>query len=215
MKRIILPIGFICLVAAIFAMSVNADSTITIPIPEKAIEGKQVTLSLRIPPNTDPLTRKTAPKITSRSATYLWDANPSPKLASNDEAVLIFRKFNNKGWVKGNSAKGIINMSNMDKIYAIRVLDHIIDNVLDVAQAPNFIRAIRKINLESTDIDDLRRMVARFSKDLIMFGKNVKKVDKDLLMIQEQLKKGKSGVLKVIKVEGAGDGSTIIHLNVD
>ncbi len=215
MKRIVIPVIFFAFLAGAFALSVKADSTITVPVPEKVLEGKSVTLSLRIPPNTEPLTKEKPPKLVSRTSTIFWDSNPSPKLAVNDEIHVVFAKFNDKGWVKGHAARGILSMNLLDKYYAIRVLDHIVDNILDIAQASNLTRVVRKINLSATDIEDLRRMTARFSKELGMFGKNMKKVDKDLLMLQEQIKKAKTGILKVIKVEGMGDGSTIIHMNVD
>ncbi|HPW60035.1 MAG TPA: hypothetical protein PLK58_15405, partial [Candidatus Rifleibacterium sp.] len=70
-------------------------------------------------------------------------------------------------------------------------------------------------NLTTSDIEDLRRLIKRFEKDLIVFGTNTKKVDKDLLMLQEKFKTSRQGILKVLRVEGADDGATVIHLSVD
>ncbi|MBF0499486.1 MAG: hypothetical protein HQM09_05110 [Candidatus Riflebacteria bacterium] len=216
MKRILIPLFLFCISIVVFAFNVSADSTITIPMPERAAADKQVTISLRIPPNTEPLTGKEPrPKVVSRSSLIVWDANPSPKIPVNDELNAIFEKFAGKGWIKGNATLAIINNRPMDKITAIRVLQHLIANILEIAQSPDMVRTIRKSNLVASDIEDLRRMIARFSKELVAYCEPVKKVDKDLLMLQERFKTAKSGVLKVIKVEGAEDGGTVIHLTVD
>jgi hypothetical protein len=215
MKRHLFPLSVIGLAMMVAVLNVSADSTITIPVPDKAVSNKEITLSLRIPPNTEPLTQEKRKKLQSRSSTIVWNANPAPKLPIADELYVVFDKFHGKGWIKGHSAKSSLVTRPITRYTAIRILEHIIDNILDFAAAPNLTRVIRKSNLVSTDIDDLRRMGARYNKELLMYGKNMKKVDKDLLMLQEQLKKAKSGILRVIKVEGVHDGSTIIHLNVD
>ncbi len=103
----------------------------------------------------------------------------------------------------------------MDKYLAVRALQHLTNNVLEIAQAPNFGRVIKKCNLTTSDIEDLRRMIKRFERDLIRFGSNPLSLDKDLLMLQERFKKSRQGILKVLRVEGADDGSTLIHLTVD
>ncbi|MFZ2959271.1 MAG: hypothetical protein WA705_20485 [Candidatus Ozemobacteraceae bacterium] len=216
MKRVLVPVFSFCGLIAVFALTAHADSTITIPMPERAAADKQVTISLRIPPNTEPLTGKEPrPKVVSRSSLITWNSNPSPKIPLTDELNVIFEKFLDKGWIKGNATKAIVRCRPMDKITAVRVLQHIIGNVIEIAQSPDMVRTIRKSNLVASDIEDVRRMTARFSKELTVYGEQVKKVDKDLLMLQERFKTAKSGVLKVIKVEGVEDGGTIIHLTVD
>ena len=215
MKRLIPLFSLLIVLAGVFAYSVNADSTITVPVPEKAMQNKQVTLSLRIPPNTEALTQKPMPKLKSRSSLIVWDSNPTPKVPVNDESYEIISRFASKGWVKGKGPKHLATKRNLDRYYMIRVFEDIIANIIEVAQAPNIVRKIRTLNLQATDIEDLRRMLAKFQKDFYMFGINCKKVDQDLLMFQEKIKTAKTGVLKVIKVEGTADGSTIIHLNVD
>lgn len=216
MKRFLLSIGFLGLMGLICVLTVNADSTITIPVPEKAAIDRKVTLSLKIPPNTDPLiTKKGRNKLTSRSSLVMWDNNPSPKIPITDEIYPILDRFNEKGWVKGLSAQPILKQRPIPKLFGVRLLEKLIDLILDFAQSPNMVRSIRKSNLTATDIEDLRRMTNRFAKELSMSGKNVKRVDKDLLMLQEQIKKAKAGILQVIKVEGTDDGGTVIHLNVE
>jgi len=216
MKRyLVLAIFFAALVGS-FALTVNADSTITIPVPEKATRSKEVVLSLKIPPNTEAVvTKEPRPKLQSRSSLILWDSNPVPIIPVHDEFNVVLEKFNQKGWVKGHAAKTIITLKPMQKYHAVRVLQHILNNIIEIAQSPNMVRTIRKTNLVASDIEDLRRMVAKYNRELTMFGESVKKVDKDLLMLQERYKTAKSGVLKVIKVEGVEDGGTVIHLGVD
>ncbi|HNV70348.1 MAG TPA: hypothetical protein PKO06_11665 [Candidatus Ozemobacteraceae bacterium] len=215
MKRLVLLAGAIYGFAAMFAFSVNADSTLTIPIPDKSMSSKEVTLSLRIPPNTQPITQQARPKMVSRSALYSWDANPLPKVANTDELRDILLKFVDKGWLKGISSITYLKTKQLDKYISVSMLQKTIDAVLEIAQSPNMVRTIRKSNLLASDIEDLRRMMARYTSELKMFGTNVAKTDKDLLMLQEQYKTAKSGIMKVIKVEGMGDGSTVIHLNVE
>jgi hypothetical protein len=215
MKRLIPLFSFAIILAAVFAFSVNADSTITIPVPDKVAQDKKVTLSLRIPPNTEALTQKPMPKLKSRSSLIVWNNNPTPKVPVNDEVYEIMERFLSKGWIKGLGPRNLAKKRPLDRIYVIRVLEEVVNNVLEVAQAPNIIRKIRTLNLQATDVEDLRRMLAKYNKDFFMFGMNTKKVDQDLLMFQEKIKTAKTGVLKVIKVEGTADGSTIIHLNVD
>ena len=213
--RPIVPLGMMVALAGIFTYSVSADSTITIPVPQE-IRDKQVTLSLRIPPNTEPLTRdQSRPKLNSKKSMIVWNSNPSPKLADNDEAHTIFNTFLQKGWVKTQTSRGVVRMRPMDKYYAIRLVQHISESVIEIAQAPNFGQIVKKCNLTTSDIEDLRRLIKRFEKDLIVFGTNTKKVDNDLLMLQEKFKTSRQGILKVLRVEGADDGATVIHLSVD
>jgi hypothetical protein len=213
--RFLLLLGGIIIVAGFYSNHVSADSTISIPVPE-SIKDKQVTISLRIPPNTEPLNRKQQkPKLSSRKSLIVWESNPSPKIAANDEIHQIFATFNKKGWVKSQAARNVIRMRPMDKYFAVRSLQHLSNNVLEIAQAPNFGRVVKKCNLTVSDIEDLRRMIKRFEIDLVRFGSNPLKLDKDLLMLQERFKKSRQGILKVLRVEGADDGSTLIHLTVD
>ena len=213
--RLLLPFSLMVVLAGVFTYSVSADSTISIPVPEN-MRDKQVTISLRIPPNTEPLNRKMEkPKLASKRSMIFWESNPSPKIGNNDEIHPLFATVNKKGWVKSPAAHGALNLRPMDKYFAIRVLQHITDKVIEIAQAPNFARISKKCNLTVSDIEDLRRMVKRFDKDLIRFGSSPTKIDKDLLMIQERFKKSRQGILKVLRVEGADDGSTLIHLTVD
>ena len=215
-SRFLVPLSLLMLWAGMFAMTVQADSTITIPVPHDVERGKNVTLSLRIPPPTEPVTRKiTRPKLASRKSLIIWNSNPSPKMKKNDEFFRITQRFMRKGWVKSYSARTILNMRPLDVLHAIRALENINDCVIEVAQAPNFTRILRKINLTTSDIQDLRRLNKRFERDLRKFGHNTKLIDKDLLMLQERMKKARQGILKVIRVEGEGDGSTVIHLTVD
>lgn len=213
--RPIVPLGMMVALAGIFSYTVSADSTITIPVPQE-IRDKQVTLSLRIPPNTEPLTRdQSRPKLNSKKSMIVWNSNPSPKIADNDEIHTIFGTFLQKGWIKTQTSRGVARMRPMDKYYAVRLIQHISESVIEIAQAPNFGQIVKKCNLTTSDIEDLRRMIKRFEKDLIVFGTNTKKVDKDLLMLQERFKTSRQGILKVLRVEGADDGATVIHLSVD
>ncbi|HNX74282.1 MAG TPA: hypothetical protein PLM07_09965 [Candidatus Rifleibacterium sp.] len=213
--RTLVPFGMMVALAGVFTFSVKADSTITIPVPQE-IQDKQVTLSLRIPPNTEPLTRNQArPKLDSRRSMVVWNSNPSPKIADNDEIHTVFSTFLQKGWIKTQTSRGVARMRPLDKYYAVRLIQHISENVIEIAQAPNFGQVIKKCNLTTSDIEDLRRMIKRFEKDLVVFGTNTKKVDKDLLMLQERFKTSRQGILRVLRVEGADDGATVIHLSVD
>jgi len=213
--RTMVSLGAMVALAGVFTYSVKADSTITIPVPQE-MRDKQVTISLRIPPNTEPLTRDQArPKLNSKKSMIVWNSNPSPKLPDSDEAFTIFNTFLQKGWIKTATARGVARMRPMDKYYAVRLIQHISENVIEIAQAPNFGQVVKKCNLTTSDIEDLRRMIKRFEKDLVVFGSNTRKVDKDLLMLQEKFKTARQGILKVLRVEGAGDGATVIHLSVD
>jgi hypothetical protein len=201
--------------AGVFTFSVSADSTITIPVPED-IKDKQVTLSLRIPPNTEPLKRdQSKPALSSKRSLIIWNSNPSPKIPNNDELHAVFNNFLRKGWMKNHSSRTLARVRPMDRYYGIRLLQHVIENVVEIGLAPNFGQVIKTCNLTVSDIEDLRRMIKRFDKDLIMFGTNVTKTDKDLLMLQERFKKARQGILKVLRVEGGDDGDTIIHLSVE
>ncbi|MBF0409512.1 MAG: hypothetical protein HQM10_19385 [Candidatus Riflebacteria bacterium] len=214
-KKIVFPL--LCVVATVVLVwKVSADSTITIPVPEKSVSTKQVTLSFKIPPNYEPITQKTPkPRLSSKSSLILWDPNPNPKISKNDEFMAITQKFMKKGWVKGHAAQALLSAPPINKFHAVRIIQHIKDNILEIAQSPNMYRTIRKSNLTSSDIEDLRKMIMRFQTELVSYGENVKRIDKDLLMLQEQYKTAKSGVLKVIKVEGAEDGGTVVHLSVE
>lgn len=213
--RALVPFAMMMVLAGIFTFSVKADSTISIPMPQD-IQDKQVTISLRIPPNTEPLKRdQNKPKMTSKRSMIVWNSNPSPKLANNDEVHTIFSTFLKKGWVKSQTSRGVVRMRPMDKFYAVRLIQHISENVVEIGMAPNFGQVVKRCNLSTSDIEDLRRMIKRFEKDLITFGTNTKKVDKDLLVLQERFKKARQGILKVLRVEGGDDGGTVIHLSVD
>lgn len=213
--RALVPLGMMAIFAGIFTFSVKADSTISIPMPQD-IQDKQVTISLRIPPNTEPLKRdQSRPAMGSKRSMIVWNSNPSPKIDNNDEVHAVFTNFLKKGWVKTQTARGISRMRPMDKFYAVRLLQHISENVVEIGMAPNFGQVIKKCNLTTSDIEDLRRMIKRFEKEMITFGTNTKKVDKDLLVLQERFKKARQGILKVLRVEGGDDGGTVIHLSVD
>ncbi|EKD83485.1 MAG: hypothetical protein ACD_39C00643G0002, partial [uncultured bacterium] len=182
--RALVPLGIMAVLAGVFTYSVSADSTISIPMPED-IKDKQVTISLRIPPNTEPLKRdQTKPTMTSRRSLIIWNSNPSPKIAKNDEIHDVFKNFLRKGWIKNQTARNIVSMNPMDKYYAVRLLQHITDNVTEIGLAPNFGQVVKRCNLTVSDVEDLRRMIKRFEKDLILFGHNVTKIDKDLLTLQ-------------------------------
>ncbi|EKD83913.1 MAG: hypothetical protein ACD_39C00374G0002, partial [uncultured bacterium] len=133
----------------------------------------------------------------------------------NDELHAVFNNFLRKGWMKTQTARAAARMRPMDKYYAVRLLQHVIDNVTEIGVSPNFGQVVKRCNLTVSDIEDLRRMIKRFEKDLIMFGHNVTKVDKDLLTLQERFKQARQGILKVLRVEGGEDGGTVIHLSVD
>ena len=213
--RALVPLGIMAVLAGIFTFSVSADSTITIPVPEN-IKDKQVTLSLRIPPNTEPLKRdQTRPGLSSKRSLIIWNNNPSPKIANNDEVHSVFNNFLRKGWFKNHSSRTLVRVRPMDKYYAVRLLQHVIESVTEIGLAPNFGQVVKSCNLTVSDIEDLRRMIKRFEKDLIIFGTNVTKTDKDLLMLQERFKKSRQGILKILRVEGGEGGDTIIHLSVE
>ena len=203
------------LLAGIFAYTVNADSIISIPVPD-GHRDKQVTISLRIPPNTEPIERDTSkPKLESRKSLIIWNSNPSPKVDSNDELHAVNQVFLKKGWVTSRAVRNMVRMRPLDRYYAIRIIQHISANVINIGQAPNFHYVVKNCNLTPSDIEDLRRMIKRFETDLIKFGSNPENMDKDLLMLQEKFKTARQGVLKVLRVEGTSDGSTLIHLTVD
>lgn len=213
--KALIPFGILCVLAGIFSFSANADSTITIPIP-KDYPDRKVTLSLRIPAQTEPLTRKEQlkPAITTNRI-IVWNSQPSPKLANDDEIHAIFARMNKKGWVKTLSNQAAVRMRPLEKYYAMQLLIHICNNIIELGQAPNFNNIVKRVNLTSSDVEDVRRMLKRFERDVVLFGANPKKMDKDLLIIQERLKKNTQGILRVIKVEGTEDGATVIHMTVD
>lgn len=214
--KLLVPFGVVGVLAGVFSYSVNADSTITIPVPERAAADKSVTLSLRIPPNTEPVTGpKEKLKLSSTRSLVQWNSNPSPKIEKNDELLTIIETINDKGWLKTYTSRNNAKLRPMDKYIGVRLVEEMARSIIEIGQSPNVTRVIRKCNLTASDIEDVRRMVQRFSNELVMFGVNPKFYDKDLLMLQERFKTAKSGVLKVIKVEGQDDGGTVIHLSVD
>ncbi len=213
--RALVPFGIMVVLAGVFSFSANADSTITIPIP-KDYPDRNVTLSLRIPAQTEPLTRKEQMKpAISNNRIYVWNSNPTPKLSNDDEIHAIFANMNKKGWVKSGTNKANIRRRPLDRYYAVRVLMHICENIIEVGKARNFDNAIRHVNLTASDVEDVRRLLKRFEKDVVLFSGNPAKMDKDLLIIQERLKKINQGILRVIRVEGTDDGATVIHMTVD
>lgn len=213
--RALVPFGIMVVLAGVFSFSANADSTITIPIP-KDYPDRNVTLSLRIPAQTEPLTRKEQMKpAISNNRIYVWNSNPTPKLSNDDEVHAIFANMNKKGWVKSGTNKANIRRRPLDRYYAVRVLMHICENIIEVGKARNFDNAIRHVNLTASDVEDVRRLLKRFEKDVVLFSGNPAKMDKDLLIIQERLKKINQGILRVIRVEGTDDGATVIHMTVD
>jgi hypothetical protein len=213
--RKVLPYACGALMVAIFTINVKADSTITIPVP-RDMQDKQVTISLRIPPNTEPLNRDNINQPPLKANRLgVWNPNPSPKLDPNDELREVFKLYLSKGWIKNDVGRTIAKMDPLDKYYAIRLLQSLTSNVLTIGKAQNFNQVLKKCNLTGSDIEDLRRMIKRFEKDLIVFGSNPKNMDRDLLVIQEKFKASRQGILKVLKVEGVDDGSTLIHLSVD
>ena len=195
-------------------MRVKADSTITIPVPEGQ---KSFSLSIKVPPKIQPMTQKDDRlKIESRKRSrIIWNADPSPKLQNDDEFLTVMGTFNKKGWVKSRAAQAIARMRPMDKYRGIRLLQHVTNNVLELAHSTNLTRTIRKANLEATDIEDLRRMINRFSSNLRTFGSNPDRYERDLLLLQERFATARQGILKVIRVEEAEDGETLIHLRLD
>ena len=104
--KALIPFGILCVLAGIFSFTANADSTITIPIEvPKDYPDRKVTLSLRIPPNTEPLSRKEQSKpAISSNRIVVWDANPVPKLSNDDEVYPILYRLRKKGWIKSYSA---------------------------------------------------------------------------------------------------------------
>lgn len=208
--------GVIVVVACVFAITANADSTITIPVP-KGASGREFTLSLRIPPDTKPVPQQQKPpKVLSRSNLIFWNDKPLPVLEKNDEFIDILKRFSEKGWVKNRIHRTVLSTPPISKTHAISMLQAVCHDVVEIIMAPSFGQIVEKVNLTPTDIEDLRRMVARFKDEFVKFGSNPFNIDKDLLTLQEYLKKSnKTGLLKVIKVEGQNDGSTVIHLKVN
>ncbi len=201
--------------AGAFAYSVSADSTVTVPMPPGNGKTRGVTMTLRIPPNTEAITEEKLKRPTSRSGLIVWDPDPYPKIPMHDEYYEIVHRFSKKGWVKGASAQLIAGMRPVNRYQAVRLIEHILNNVLDLGRQKDLVKAMRISNINPTDIDDLRRMVNKFAKDLAYYGRKLKKDDKELLMISDNMKKSRTGVMRVIKVEGQGDGGTVIHLQVD
>ena len=215
--KALIPFGILCVFAGIFSFTANADSTITIPIQvPKDYPDRKVTLSLRIPANTEPLNRKelSKPAIGSNRI-IVWDGNPVPKLSNDDEVFKIFERMRRKGWVKSFSARTTLQSKPLNKYDVVNILMHICDNIIEIGQAKNFTNIVKRVNLTPSDVEDVRRMLKRFEKEIYLFGRNAAKIDKDLLIIQERLKKNSEGILRVIKVEGTEDGATIIHMRVD
>ncbi|HQG27996.1 MAG TPA: hypothetical protein PLY73_05515, partial [Candidatus Ozemobacteraceae bacterium] len=191
--KLLVPFGVVGILAGMFSYSVNADSTITIPVPERAAADKSVTLSLRIPPNTEPVTKpKEKLKLSSARSLIQWNANPSPKIEKNDELLTIIDTINEKGWLKTYTSRNNAKLRPMDKYIGVRLVEEMARSIIEIAQSPNVTRVIRKCNLTASDIEDVRRMVQRFSTELVMFGVNPKNYDKDLLMLQERFKTAKS-----------------------
>jgi len=172
-------------------------------------------LTLRIPPNTEPITEQKLKRPSSQSGLIIWDPDPYPKIPLHDEYYDIVHRFQKKGWVKGASSNIIADMHPVDRYEAVRLIEHILKNVLDLGKQKDLVRAMRVSNINPTDIDDLRRMCNKFAKELAYYGRKLKKDDKELLMISDNMKKSRTGVMRVIKVEGQGDGSTVIHLQLD
>lgn len=213
--KTLVPFGLLVAMAGIFCYSVNADSIITIPVPNPNPDRK-VTMSLRIPAQTEPLTRQEQLKpAIAHNRTYVWDSNPSPKISNDDEIHVIFANLCKKGWVKSRNDRAKLRSKPLDKYYAVRIIENICNSIIEIGQARNFNNAIKRVNLTASDVEDVRRLVKRFEKELVLFGNNPNKMDKDLLIIQERLKKNSEGILRVIRVEGADDGATIIHMTVD
>jgi len=103
--RFLLPLGIIIALSSIYSSNVSADSTISIPVPAN-MRNKQVSISLRIPPNTQPLNQKKfKPKLKSRKSLIIWDSNPTPKLARNDEFHSIVKTFLKKVGLKASVQK--------------------------------------------------------------------------------------------------------------
>ncbi len=215
--KALIPFGILCLLAGIFSFTANADSTITIPIQvPKNYPDRNVKLQLRIPPSAEPLTRKEQAKpAINANRIIIWNSNPAPNIANNDELYSIFGRMYRKGWIKGLSARNAYRSRPIDKYHALQILLNICDSIIELGQAPNFTKAVKKVNLTASDIEDVRRMIKRFEKDLYLFGALPHNLDRDLLTIQELLKKNSEGILRVIKVEGMPDGATIIHMTVD
>lgn len=215
--KALIPFGTMILLAGVFTFVASADSTISIPVDIPVNNpDRNVTLSLKIPANTQPLTRKEQmqPAIQSNRI-HIWNSTPLVRLSNDDEIHGIFSNLNRKGWVKSNLTRHAISLRPVEKCFAVRSLIDISNNVVDIGRAKNFNQAVKKVNLTASDVEDLRRMVKRFEIDIVMFGGNPKKLDKDLLVIQESLRKQRQNILKVLKVEGNDDGSTIIHMTID
>ncbi|OIP24159.1 hypothetical protein AUK22_09050 [bacterium CG2_30_54_10] len=214
--RVWVPLACIFLFAVVFEYTVHADSTITIPIPEDAAKSKKVTLSLRIPPKTEPLTNENKPvKMESKRSLIMWNSNPLPVVPQNDEYFTIMKVFLDKGWIKGFSARETLSTQKVDKYLAVQILEGVITSVLEILESRDVSRLVRKVNLNVSDIEDLRRLLQRFNVEFIMYGLNPTKFDKDLLQLQERIKNARQGILKVIRVEDAEDGGTVIHLGVE
>ncbi len=214
--RLLLSLMMMFVVTAIFDYSAKAESTITIPVPDKAALDRKVTLSLRIPPNTEPLTKGDDKlKVKSARSLIIWNNNPNPSIPANDEVYTIIRNFFKKGWITGYNNQVLAAQKPLSKYYVVSLIESIADYLVVFAQTSNLTRKVRKCNLDTSDIEDLRRMLQRFTPELKLYGRNPKLIDKDLLMLQERFKTARQGILKVIKVEGVEDGGTVIHLSVD
>ena len=215
--KAMIPFGILCVLAAIFSFTASADSTITIPIEvPKDYPDRKVTMSLKIPAQTEPLTRKDQLKpAIATNRIIIWDSKPVPVIANDDELISVFNNMRRKGWVKTFSAKSVLDNKPIGKYHAIQVLLHICENIIEIGKSKNFNNIIKKVNLTPSDVEDVRRMVKRFEREFVLYGANPKKIDKDLLLIQERLKKNSEGILRVIKVEGTEDGTTLIHMRID
>ena len=211
--KTICPLGAAGILACIFTFTVNADSTITLPVTDS----RQFKLILRIPPDTEPLTREQRNKpLLKKNRIGVWYDKPFLALDGNDEMIKICRRYMDKGWVKILSDRAILRNKSIPLFLAIRIMMNIIENIIEIGKIPNLQRAIKRCNLTVSDIEDIRRMLKRFENEVVMFGGNPNNLDKDLLVIQESFKEArKEGILKVIKVEGKDDGSTLIHLSVE
>jgi hypothetical protein len=171
---------------------------------------KEMTLTLKVPEKLEPIQTR----VEARKNYFpYWDRHPLVQVDPKDEAYEILRNFAKKKLIKGAVVKTLLVRGKpIEKYFLVDVVTEVVRNLISMKNSSDYERFMRKTGLLATEVDDLMRLMDRYEKELTWKGISVKKTRELMSTVMNDLKETQRGIVKVVRVEGQKDGSTVLHL---
>ena len=198
------------------AGAVLADSVLTLPVPEEIfVEGPDfndvahMVLRVSIPPKQE----QPAPTIEKPKQGFdYFDFNPFPKVSKKEKDLI--RRLSRTGLNSGMFTPGDMNlmikagfMTNQYEF--LRAAALILKNFLNLSDKD----VLKRLRLSRKNLEDLEKLTNDYKSELEKRMVSTSQIKEKIAHVRRLLELN-TGVARVIKVENAENGDTLIHFMV-